>query len=302
LFEGKADGDSIKLDLRQLEIQAYDMSLTIAFPRGLSDNARSPPLKEFAMSSQFAPSLTIEQLAMCREKTETASKILDSHLKSYLDTIKSLFAPRRVLGRHVATREDVNISDRMLDQLKQQYGQVVSQAPFGLPIDFPEQTLAHLDNLPMVYAWEYHHVAKAGTAEKVLTITSPVRWVLTYETGAAPALVRQMLNGKVERRIEALKQFVVNALSMGLLIQAYPGVGQLLSALRYRLQTESLPGFGRLPFVTVQACLESFRPSDELLLMATAFSGVPAFVELIRADSLQGSIDPVTEQLQRILG
>ena len=252
------------------------------------------------MDSQ--PSLTIEQLAIFREKTETASKVLDSHLKSYLETIKPLLAPRRVLGRHVATREEVNISDRTLDQLKQQYGQVVSRAPFGLPLEFPEQTLTHLDNLPMVYAWEYRHIAKSSTTEKVLTITSPVRWILTYETGAAPTLVRQMLEGKAERRTETLKQFVVNALAMGLLLQAYPGVGQLLGSLRYRLQTETLPGFGSLPFVTVQACLESFRPTDDLLLTATAFSGVPAFVELIRADSLQGYIDPVTEQLRQILG
>ena len=254
------------------------------------------------MTASSSPTLTIDQLASLRDKTEAASKVLDSHLKSYLDTIKPLLAPRRVLGRHVASREEVNISDRMLDQLKQQYGQAVSQAPFGLPMEFPEQTLSHLDNLPMVYAWEYGHVVGAGPTKKALTITSPVRWVLTYETGAAPALVRQMLEGKVERRTETLKQFVVNALAMGMLIQAYPGIPTLFSALRYRVQTECLPGFGNLPFVTVQACLESFRPSDELLLMATAFSGIPAFVELIRADSLQSYIDPVTEQLQRILG
>ena len=254
------------------------------------------------MNPLSPPSLTIEELALLREKTETASKVLDSHLKSYLDTIKLLLAPRRVLGRHVANRDDVNISDRMLDQLKQQYGQVVNQAPLGLDTEFPEQTLAHLDNLPMVYAWEYGHIVEAGPTKKVLTITSPVRWMLTYETGAAPALVRQMLEGKVERRTETLRQFVVNALAMGMLIQAYPGIPTLFSALRYRVQTECLPGFGSLPFVTVQACLESFRPSDELLLMATAFSGIPAFIELIQADSLQGYVDPLTEQLRRILG
>jgi hypothetical protein len=254
------------------------------------------------MTASSSPALTIDQLASLRDKTEAASKVLDSHLKSYLNTIKPLLAPRRVLGRHVASREEVNISDRMLDQLKQQYGQAISQTPFGLTTEFPEQTLSHLDHLPMVYPWEYHHVAKTGTTEKALIITSPVRWILTYETGAAPSLVRQMLSGKVERRIETLKQFVVNALTMGLLIQAYPGVGQLLSALRYRVQTECLPGFGSLPFVTIQACLDSFRPSDELLLTATAFSGVPAFVELIRADSLQDYIDPATEQLRQILG
>src|SRR5215472_3892219 len=101
------------------------------------------PRRELPMSSKFGPSLTIEQLGISREKTEKASKVLDSHLRSYLDTIKLLLAPRRILGRHVGSREDVNISDRMLDQLKQQYRQVVAQAPFDLPTEFPEQTLAH---------------------------------------------------------------------------------------------------------------------------------------------------------------
>ena len=118
-----------------------------------------------------SPPLSIDQLATLRNKTEAASKVLDSHLKSYLDTMKPLLAPKRVLGRHVAAREEVNISDRMLDQLKQQYSQVMSQAPFSMAIEFPEQTLSHLDNLPMVYAWEYRHTAKSATAEKVLTIT-----------------------------------------------------------------------------------------------------------------------------------
>jgi hypothetical protein len=248
-----------------------------------------------------APALTIEQLTSLRNKTEAASKLLDGQLKSYLETIKPLLAPRRVLGRHVASREDVNISDRMLDQLKAQYGQAVGRAPYGMTLEFPERTLTHLDNSTMVYPIEYLHAATHGGNQKVLTITSPVRWVLTYENGASPALVRQMLEGKVERRTETMKQFVVNALTMGLMIQTYPGLAKLLDALRYRVQSEVLTGFGNLPIITVHACLDSFRPPDDLLLTATALSGVPAFVELIQAESLRNYVDPLTEQLRNIL-
>jgi len=52
---------------------------------------------------------------------------------------------------------------------------------------------------------------------------------------------------------------------------AYPGVGQPLSLLRYLVRRETLPGLGCLPFVTVQVCLDSFRPPDELLLTAKGF-------------------------------
>jgi hypothetical protein len=248
-----------------------------------------------------APALTIEQLTSLRNKTEAASKLLDGQLKSYLETIKPLLAPRRVLGRHVASREDVNISDRMLDQLKAQYGQAVGHAPYGMTLEFPEQTLTRLDNLPMVYPIEYLHAATHAGNQKALTITSPVRWMLTYENGASPALVRQMLEGKVERRTETIKQFVVNALTMGLMIQTYPGLAKLLDALRYHVQSEVLRGFGNLTTITVHACLDSFRPPDDLLMTATALSGVPAFVELIQAESLRNYVDPLTEQLRNLL-
>jgi hypothetical protein len=88
---------------------------------------------------------------------------------------------------------------------------------------------------------------------------------------------------------------------MGLMIQTYPGLAKLLDALRYRVQSEVLTGFGSLPMITVHACLDSFRPPDDLLMTATALSGVPAFVELIQADSLRNYVDPLTEQLRNLL-
>ncbi len=248
-----------------------------------------------------APALTIEQLASLRDKTDAASKLLDGQLKSYLSTLKPILAPRRVLGRYVSPREDVNISDRMLDQIKAQYAEIVGRPPYGMPLEVSEQTLMQLDNSPIVYSIEYAHTASHAGNKKMLTITSPVRWILTYEASLLPAVMRQMLDGKVERQTEAMKQFVVNALAMGLLVQAYPGIAKLLEALRYRVQLELLPGFGTLPIVTVYACLESFRPADDLLMTATALSGVPIFVELIRADSLCTYVDPLGEHLRKIL-
>mgnify|MGYP001266349912 CR=1 FL=1 len=246
------------------------------------------------------PTLTIEQLAALRDKTDAASRLLDGQLRSFLDILRPILSPKRVLGRHVAPREDVTISDRMLDQLKAQYSQAVSRSPYAMSMEFPERTLTSLDHSPIVYPVEYGHTASSGGNQKLLTITSPVRWMLTYESTASPALVRQMLEGKAQRRAEMIEQFVVNALVMGQLIQAVPGIPKLLGALRYRVQSETLPVFGGLPLVTLHACLESFLPADDLLMTATAFSGVPSFVELVWADSLQISADPVMDQLRKI--
>lgn len=250
--------------------------------------------------SRTGRALTIGDVAALREKTEAVSQILGSCLRTYIDTLKPLLAPRRLLGRHVGSREDVNGSDLALTRLKDLYREG-SHTPFGLPLEFPDTTLAQLDSQPVIYRWEYTYTAKSERDSRALTITSPVQWVLSYESGLTLSQVYSMLESRMERRTEALRQFVISALVMQLLIKSQPSLVQLLAALRYQVDLKPLPGLGALPFVTITAPLTSFRPADELLLMATRFSGVPAFVELISPESIENFDDPLRTQLQQTL-
>lgn len=249
---------------------------------------------------QTGESLTIDQVASLREKTDAVAQLLGSHLRTYIETLKPLLAPRRLLGRHVGSRDDVNGSDVALTRLKDLYREG-SHTPFGLPLEFPDTALAQLDSQPAIHRWEYTHTAKSERDTRSMTITSPVQWILSYESGLTLSQVHSMLERKIERKVETLRQFVINALVMHLLMKSQPHLLQLLAALRYRIDMNPLPGLGALPFVTVHAPLTSFRPTDEVLLMATRFSGVPAFVELISPESINGLEDPLRAELQRAL-
>jgi hypothetical protein len=94
---------------------------------------------------------------------------------------------------------------------------------------------------------------------------------------------------------------VVNALVMQLFLARYPGISQLLSDLRFQIQVDKCPGLGTLPFVTLDACLPSFRPADNLILMATRFSGVSNFVELIDVDVVNTLQDPLRSRIEELL-
>lgn len=251
-------------------------------------------------SSKIRQTLTTDEVAALREKTEVVSKILKNQLQGYLDTLKPLLAPRRILGRHVGSREDVTGSDHALSRLKELYREG-SQTPFGLPIEFPDTALAQLDNQPAVYPWEYPYTAKSERDSKNLTITSPAQWILTYDSGVTLAQVRSMLENKTERKTEVLRQFVINALVMHLFIRGHANLIQLFAALRYHVEMKSLPGLGPVSFVTIHAPLTSFRPADDILLMATRFSGVPAFVEMVSLDAIENLQDPLRVQLQQAL-
>jgi hypothetical protein len=244
--------------------------------------------------------LTFEQLAELREKTEAISQFLQKQLRAYLETLRPLLAPRRLLGKYTGVKEDVVGADRAFAQLQEQYKGVCAR-PFALTSELDADPLSNIDNRLDLHPWEYAHQAKGERESKLITITSPVCWILTYSSEYTTSQVSQTLASREQRRSDAVRQFVVNALVMHAMLARFPGVTQLLTDLRYDVQTEKSPALGDLPLVTVRSCLPSFRPSDDLMLNAIRFSGVPAFIELIDIEALSTLPDPLKLRMEKIL-
>jgi hypothetical protein len=234
-----------------------------------------------------------------RAKTEVIAQFLHQRLKAHLETLRLLLAPRRLLGKYVGVKEDVVGVDKAFAQLQELYRGVCGK-PFALAAELDEGPLKLLENRLELYPWEYTYQAKSERETKTATITSPVRWVLTYSAGYTLSQVLQAVIGKEQRQTDALRQFVVNALVMHLVFAKYPGIVQLLTDLRYQVGVEKSPSLGELPLVTLSACLPSFRPADQLILTAIRFSGVSAFIELIDMDMLDTLHDPLKQHLEKI--
>lgn len=247
-----------------------------------------------------AGALTFEQLAKLRNQTDAIAGFLRNRLQGHLETLRPLFAPRRLLGKYVDRKEDVQGSEKAAAQLREKFKEVCG-APFSLSPDLDDEYLARIENRPELHPWEYTHDTKGEGESKQLTITSPVRWVLTYGSGYTLSQVRQAVASKRERRMDDIRQFVVNALVMQLFLARYTGIAQLLSDLRYQVHVDKCPGLGALPFVTLSAWLPSFRPEDNLILMATRFSGISNFVELIDVEAVQTLADPLKPQIEELL-
>jgi hypothetical protein len=245
-------------------------------------------------------SLTFEQLADLREKTEAISQFLQKQLKTHIETLRPLLAPRRLLGKYTGIKEDVVGADRAFAQLQEQYKGVCGK-PFALHPELDDAPLSNIDNRIDLYPWEYTYQAKGERETKVVTITSPVRWVLTYSSEYALSQLIQTIAGQEQRRSDSIRQFVVNALVMHAVLAKFPGITQLLTDLRYEIRTEKSPSLGDLPLVTVHSCLPSFRPSDSLILAATRLSGIPAFIELIDTEAVHTMPDPLKLRIEDVL-
>jgi hypothetical protein len=243
--------------------------------------------------------LRIEQLADLREKTEAVSGLLLNQLREHLETIRPLLAPRRLLGDYVRSpiKEDVIGADAVVRRLSEKYKEICSK-PFALTPDLDEAALAMMESRIELYPWEYTHDPKNERESKTVTITSPLRWALSYTSGYTLSQLRQALAGKVERRQEDVRQFLVNALVMQYVLAKFPGITRLLNDLRYDIKIDTCSGLGELPLVTITSVLPSFRPKDDILLAATRLSGVPAFVELIDFDSVSKLEDRLKSKIE----
>ena len=247
-----------------------------------------------------APSImNLEELLGFREITERISSFLHKRLKDHLATLSTLLAPGRVLGKHVGTRDSVPRAEDALAELTEKY-KLARGGPFDLKEDLDGEALTAIGAGIQVYPYEYSHEAQGAKAAKKISMTSPIRWVVTYGADYSLSQFRNALLVPGERRSQAVRQFVVNALAFQVVLGRNPSVGQLLGDLRYESSVKPIPGIDKLPMTVLSIPLPSFRPADELLLTAIRISGVPAFIELIDINAVRSLEDPLRMRIEEL--
>ena len=244
--------------------------------------------------------LSFQELSELRRRTEIVSKFLHDQLLTHLETLRPILSPERVFGRYATAKADSPLAERALLQLQQSYKPFATR-PFDLPSEFDPHWLSLVGTRVTLYPWEYTHEITSGREPKVITMSSPVRWVVSFTSGYSLSQMRQGLGGKGERRPEHVRQFVVNALVTQMIIGQSPGLAPLLNDLRYQLATDHVPDLPKLPLTTITSGVRSFRPADDLIVAATNFSGVPAFVEVVDTDAVADLHDPLKARLSELL-
>ena len=248
------------------------------------------------MSSSTPPVVTLQDLPGLRSKTERVSEALRQQLFAHLETLRPMYAPDRIFGKFTGGKVDVPTSDRALSEVKEKIA-AFTGSPFNLSSAFEAQWLTLTGAAIELFPWEYAH----EIAGRKITMTCPLRWVLNYKSGLSFAKLRAAVSGEEQARPELLRQFVVNALVLQAVLRFTPGFVQLFADLRYEVKIETPPELNGLPSLTVRSCLESFRPADDLISAATAFSGVPAFVELLDVEASKNPRDLLKQRIEQLL-
>jgi hypothetical protein len=245
--------------------------------------------------------LSFEQLAAARKSTQAVSDFLEKRLLGYLETLRTLLVPERILGKFAGSKFDVPGADKALAELQDNYRRLPGK-PFDFAKEFEADWLSEVGVKPEIQRWEYSREISTDSGKRTVAFTSPTRWILSYGPGYSIPQAIQAFSRKQDRRgTDQLRQFVVNMLVMQSLITRSNGLTSLIGELRYDVRIASHPGLAGLPVVVIQSQIPTFIPPEPVIAAATELSGVNAFIELIDLDAIRQLSDPFKERIAQLI-
>lgn len=240
-----------------------------------------------------------QHLLDLRKSTRAISELLRAQMREYLSTLAPLFRPRNVLGSYAESGayEVSRTGEKAFKELQELYQSIAQSKLYSLPSELKtplEVINTQLEMTPV----EYSHVAKGGTEQKTISITSPLKWALTFR-GFGPARLRGVVDSR-DRRSDDLQQLVLHYLMMHSVVTQQPGLSAILDALHFPIVIEQSSEFGDLPLTFVASSISTVRPPDDVLIESTEVSGMNAFEELVQLEDLAKLRDPLKEKLLAI--
>lgn len=239
-----------------------------------------------------------KNLLVLRKLTRTIADLLRNQVRDYLATLAVLLRPKSVLGEFVeANQEFVKGADQAFKEVVNLYETVAGGKPFNLPKEL-QPPLEVLSSVPEITPLEYAHSAQMNGETKTVTVTSPLKWVLTY-SGFAPKRLREILATRAPGK--EVQHFVLHTLMMHVVLGRAAGMKKILEALHFPITTGRLPGFGELPITFLTSEVATLLPPDTVIIESTEISGMDVFEEVVNLDDIIQLDDPLKQRLIEVV-
>jgi hypothetical protein len=241
-----------------------------------------------------------QRLLALRKVTRAISDSLRDEMRDHLTTLAPLVRPRGVLGDFIEGpgRESVRGADRAWKDVETLYQAIAPKPPFSLARDLKSPFEVPGTALEMAPV-EYEYRARSHGDEKAVTVVKPFQWHVTY-SGHGPARLRELV-ADPNRDGTELQRGVVLAIILHVVLGKQPGVGRVLSGLRFPLETARTTEFGALPLTLLTASVPTVRPPDDVIIQTTEIAGTSTVQELADVEAIAALADPLRERLLAIV-
>lgn len=241
-----------------------------------------------------------QEFLKLRQATGKIAAELDARLKRHLTTLRPLFIPRKLLGTYVksSSQQEIHGSEKAFAELQEMYSSICD-SPYQLPKKL-QPPLTAISNIIECSPLEYSLEIEKGTGN-VVTITSPTKFLLSYQSECPLKRLLNILQKKEARQPEEMRQALLCHMTLVIFLKNFPVLTSLLEDLRYRVQIIKLERFGNLPAVLITAPLDTFLPNDSFVQEVTQLSGIPAFQEIIDLDAVENLPDTMKDTLNALV-
>ncbi|MCU7917426.1 MAG: hypothetical protein KZQ95_03605 [Candidatus Thiodiazotropha sp. (ex Epidulcina cf. delphinae)] len=242
----------------------------------------------------------IPRLLELRKLTRSISERIETDLKAYLSTLGPLFSPLSILGEHIrgGSKTPLKGAEKAFRDLKSRFQSIAGQKPFSLNTEI-SSPLDVFAATPALTPIEYPYTATLDSKSAHLTVTSPLKWVLSYPD-MQPKKLLDLLNGNRNQVRDELSHALLQCLTLELVLENRPGLVSLLEGLRFRLETTRLEGLGELSVILISCPVSTMLPSDEIIIQNTEISGIPSFEEIINISDIRDMSDPLQQTILSI--
>ena len=243
---------------------------------------------------------TTRELLALRKLTRAIGDVITTQLKEYLVTLTPLFRQRAVFGDNIqgSGKESPKGADQAFAELQGLYQTIATKPPFSLTRDLKAPLMQMTPALDLT-PWEYDHAAKTDGDTRTITVSCPLKWVLTYAS-YTPQRLKELLADR-NRDDGVLQQFALHYLALHVVISKRPGLTRLLDILHFPLGSGNLAAFGGLPVTYIQSSISTSLPPDQLVIESSELSGKDAFEELVAISDIETLRDPLKERLRELV-
>ncbi|MCB1867712.1 MAG: hypothetical protein KDI43_04070 [Gammaproteobacteria bacterium] len=239
----------------------------------------------------------IPRLLELRKLTRSLSEQLESELKRHLATLAPLFSPLPIFGDHVRGGSKVPIrgAEKNFEELRNRFRKISTAKPFVLSGDI-EAPVDLFSATPLLTPVKYPYQAKDDGKITEVTVTSPLKWVLSYPD-AGPSAVRALLEGNRNQVKEELRHCLLQNLALELILEKQTGLLEILKGLRFAVDSTRIGALGDLPVIQVSCPISTLLPPDAIIIQNTEISGVPSFEEVIDVEDIRSMQDPFRQAI-----
>ncbi|MEO8630344.1 MAG: hypothetical protein ABI612_19935 [Betaproteobacteria bacterium] len=236
----------------------------------------------------------ISRLLLLRSLTTRLADHFAKQVREHLSNLGPLLQPHTLLGDLVRSgKSAVKGQDAALQELTKLYQPIARATALNLQTEL-KPPLDIFSASTQIAPASYTYTPEGSS--KAITITTPLRWVLSYKD-LGPQQLRELIASHARSGGGDLQLCVLHFLAMYLLTHRRPGIAPVLEALRFPLTSNPINEFAGIPFVYVSSPISTMRPPDPIILQSTQISGTSTFEEVVNVDDIARLSDPLKAQV-----